>query len=105
MIQDIYEKQLEAILFSVNQISNATTSNWATKIETERNRSERSTTMTDGMRNLLSLNAPIQMTFEVDTLSWNAVLSTFSLDSGLAAKLRPSLEKGLQASKEQIAQL
>lgn len=105
MIEDIYEKQLEAILFSVNQISNATTSNWATKIETERNRSGRTTTMSDGLRNLLSLSAPIQMAFEVDTLSTNTILSTFSLDSGVAVKMRPALEIALQKSKEQIAQL
>src|SRR5689334_1905132 len=58
MIEEIYQKQLEAILFSVNQISNTTASDWAAKIETERNRSGRDAAMSDGLRNLLSLNTP-----------------------------------------------
>ncbi|HTH57922.1 MAG TPA: HAMP domain-containing sensor histidine kinase [Cyclobacteriaceae bacterium] len=105
MIEEIYQKQLEAILFSVNQISNATTSNWATKLETERNRSGRNAVMSDGMRNFLSLSAPVFMAFEVDTLSWHGILSTFSLDSLAAAKLRPSLQAALEKSREQINQL
>jgi len=105
MIEEIYQKQLEAILFSVNQISNTTTSNWATKIETERNRSGRNAGMSDGMRNFLSLSAPVYMAFEIDTLSWNAILVTFSLDSAGAAKLQPSLKVAMEKSQEQIGQL
>lgn len=105
MIGDIYEKQLEAILFSVNQISNATTSDWVTKIESERNRSASSTTMSDGLRNLLSLYAPIQLAFGVDTLSQKAVFSIFSLDSIASSQLRPPLESELKESLERIAQL
>src|SRR5690349_8436365 len=78
---------------------------WATKIETERNRSGRNVPMSDGLRNLLSLNAPIYMAFEVDTLSWHGILSIFSLDSVASLQFRPALETALQRSREQITQL
>jgi two-component system phosphate regulon sensor histidine kinase PhoR len=53
----------------------------------------------------LSLNAPIYLVFDADTLATRSTLSLFSLDTGAIIKLRPTIEIILNESKGQIAQL
>jgi two-component system phosphate regulon sensor histidine kinase PhoR len=108
MIEGIYEKQLEAILFSVNQISDATVNSWMTKAEAGKNQVANEVNeepLPPSLQKLLSLNSSIQLVFSVDTASQKANLILYSLDSMLGVQLKPFLENSLSQSKEQIAQL
>ncbi|MFM7855493.1 MAG: hypothetical protein ACKO96_27105, partial [Flammeovirgaceae bacterium] len=104
MIANIYQKQLEAILFSVNQISDATINGWmmkSTVSQTEKNWGKEETTLT----NLLTLNSSIQLTFVVDTINKNPSVIFYSLDSVRSSNLQLLVEKSLQENTKQINQL
>ena len=108
MIEGIYEKQLEAILFSVNQISDATVNSWMAKVEAGKNQVANEVNeepLPPSLQKLLSLNSSIQLVFSVDTASQKANLVLYSLDSMLGVQLKPFVENSLAKSKEQIAQL
>jgi two-component system, OmpR family, phosphate regulon sensor histidine kinase PhoR len=108
MIENIYQKQLEAILFSVNQVSDATVTSWMAKAEMGKN--EMATeppgvTLPPVLQNLISLNSAIQLVYLVDTASQKANVSLFSLDSILSEQLKPLVESSLSENKAQIEQL
>lgn len=108
MIEGIYQKQLEAILFSVNQISDATINSWMAKAEAGKNQLANGVMeepLPPPLQNLLSLNSSIQLIFSIDTASQKANLVLFSLDSMLGVQLKPFVENSLAQSKGQITQL
>ncbi len=76
MIQQIYEKQLDAILFSINQYSDDVLSNWITKVE-----SAKEATADEAFQKLLSLNPSLNRVFVIDTIQDKPVIKFFSLDS------------------------
>ncbi len=105
MIEGIYQKQLEAILFSVNQTSDAAVNSWMAKTETGKNQFAANELIPPPIKNLLSLNSSVQAVFLVDTLTEQANLTVYSLDSALTDQLRPLIETSLRKSNAQIAQL
>ena len=98
MIQDIYGKQLEAILFSVNQYSDDIVGNWISRIETSFDQSLKEDSIPGKIKDLISLNSSLKGVFISDTVDGKAVLKTFSLefppDHPLWHKTNEALKKG-----------
>lgn len=95
MIQDIYSKQLEAILFSVNQYSDDVLGNWVSRIEGGLTSPDNDSIPTK-IKDLLMLNSSLQAIFYVDTVNNWPSLKTFSIlrpnDNPLWAETKLSLE-------------
>jgi two-component system, OmpR family, phosphate regulon sensor histidine kinase PhoR len=77
MIQEIYAKQLEAILFSVNQYSDDVLGNWVSRIEA--GISTRNDSVPQQIKDLLLLNSSVHGVFMMDTVGWQPKLKKFSL--------------------------
>ncbi|HMI67216.1 MAG TPA: hypothetical protein VK517_14320, partial [Cyclobacteriaceae bacterium] len=74
IIESIYEKQLEAILFSVNQYCDDVVNSWISKLESGIEPPPSGTDNPPAIENLFSLNAALVYVFVLDTL--NGVVST-----------------------------
>lgn len=105
MIEQIYQKQLEAILFSVNQISDATVNSWMAKASISQKEEHTKGELPPSLNNLLLLNSSIQAAFVVDTTHKKGTIQLYSLDSTQSAKSKQSVEAALMKSNEQIQQL
>jgi len=80
MIQDIYAKQLEAILFSANQYSDDILGNWISRIESSLNDPVVEDSIPTKIKDLLSLNSALHGIFIIDSLNGRAELRTYSLE-------------------------
>jgi two-component system, OmpR family, phosphate regulon sensor histidine kinase PhoR len=103
MIAEVYQKQLETILFSVNQYSDDAVNSWMTKIEAGfyQLAIEKSETNTL-LENQLLLNSSLKAIFRVDTIAGKGKLSIFSLDSITSDTLLNRLDKILTQQSPQI---
>ncbi len=99
MIQQIYEKQLDAILFSINQYSDDVLSNWITKVEAAKESSTEA-----AFEKLLTLNPSLHRIFVVDTLEGKPTVRFFSLDSA-AGGWEEKVQNAFLANPEIIQQL
>jgi hypothetical protein len=99
MIQQIYEKQLDAILFSINQYSDDVLSNWVTKVE-----SAKETSSEEAFEKLLSLNPSLNRIFVIDTVQDKPVIKFFSLDSA-TADWEDKVQRAFLSNPEIIQQL
>lgn len=105
MIEAIYQKQLESILFSVNQVSDATLTSWAAKSEIWKTQLREDVPLTTGFYNLLSLNASILLAFVADTVQNESHLSYYAIDSLETQPLHAAVQTALQQNQSQIRQL
>jgi two-component system phosphate regulon sensor histidine kinase PhoR len=105
MIEEIYSKQLDAILFSVNQYSDDILGNWTSKIESSLADPGAEDSIPPKMTDLLSLNESIKGVFVSDTVNEKAVLRTFSLENLPGSPLWANVELDLKNSSATIAQL
>jgi two-component system, OmpR family, phosphate regulon sensor histidine kinase PhoR len=80
MIQDIYGKQLEAILFSVNQYSDDIVNNWVSKIEAGLDSPELTDTIPPKIVDLLNLNSAVKAVFVVDTVDGQQRIQVYSYE-------------------------
>lgn len=99
MIQQIYEKQLDAILFSINQYSDDVLSNWITKVESAKEASSN-----EAFQKLLTLNPSINRIFVIDTVQDNPIVRFFTLDSA-NANWQDRVQKAFEANPEILPQL
>ncbi|HYG04099.1 MAG TPA: HAMP domain-containing sensor histidine kinase [Chryseosolibacter sp.] len=67
MIQEIYQKQLDAILFSVNQYADDILSSWIARIEGHYDASLPTDSVPPKIQDVLNLNASLQYVFIIDT--------------------------------------
>jgi two-component system, OmpR family, phosphate regulon sensor histidine kinase PhoR len=104
MIEGIYQKQLEAILFSVNQYSDNALNGWVTKLESSLQDKDEKGEPSTTMQTLLA-NSAIHAAFLVDTIDSKPSLRVFSIDSISADSLRPAINESLTKSTAQIKQL
>ena len=104
MIQQIYEKQLDAILFSVNQYSDDILTRWVSDIESSREELSVRGKLPDKINNLLSYNSSLTQLFICDTIDQKVKVNFFSLDTS-QTKLESDIRKALIQSKIQIQQL
>ncbi|MFM7485462.1 MAG: hypothetical protein ACKO13_00940, partial [Cytophagales bacterium] len=86
MIEQIYQKQLEAILFSVNQISDATVNSWMSKVSISQNEEVGESAISPSLNTLLTLNPAIQAAFMVDSTHEKATIQLYTLDTARSAK-------------------
>jgi two-component system phosphate regulon sensor histidine kinase PhoR len=102
MIQEIYNKQLEALLFSVNQYADDVMNSWISRTETGLE-----TTIEDAtpyrIKDLLTYNASLRAVFISDTLTQTAG-KIFSLDSGVASRVKNKIDSALSGNQDQIRQ-
>jgi two-component system, OmpR family, phosphate regulon sensor histidine kinase PhoR len=104
MIEGIYQKQLEAILFSVNQYSDNALTGWVTKLESSLQDKDEKGEPSTTMQTLLA-NSAIHAAFIVDTIHQKSSLRIFSIDSLSVDSLRPAISESLLKSTAQIKQL
>lgn len=104
MVENIYHKQLEALLFSVNQYSDDVLNSWMTKTETALGPPPHEA-MPPALQTLLEWNSSMQMAFVVDTIDGKSSLQLFSLNKESEALLRQSLYQNLDQNPDQVRQL
>ncbi|MEJ0055990.1 MAG: HAMP domain-containing sensor histidine kinase [Bacteroidota bacterium] len=103
MIQEIYSKQLEAILFSVNQYSDDVLNGWISKIETGlRDASEDS--IPPRIKELLAYNSSLKYIFISDTIENDPRRVILSLDS-LGQDFQRRIGDALIENEDKIRQL
>lgn len=86
MIQEIYDKQLESIIFSANQYADDIIGNWISKFET--GLSQHATdSMPAAIKNLLNLNSALAGVFIVDTIDSRPVLHEYSMKDEISHDL------------------
>lgn len=105
MIQEIYTKQLEAILFSVNQYSDDILNSWISKIENGLGEIAQKDTTSAKLNKLLTYNSSLNSVFICDSVNGAAVLNYFSTQDSTASRLQAKVEKALPQNKELIQQL
>jgi len=107
MIEDIYQKQLEAILFSVNQYSDDVLSSWINKTEprTDHEMGVSIDAAPRGMQQLLELNSALYLSFTIDPNYDLSTLHIFSLDTLYADTLRTLIHHTLLQNTTPIEQL
>ena len=105
MIQEIYTKQLEAILFSVNQYSDDILNSWILKIENSIDETTQQDTISTKLNKLLSYNSSLNSIFICDSVDGVAVLNYFSTQDSTASGFRTKIEKVLPQNSELIQQL
>jgi two-component system, OmpR family, phosphate regulon sensor histidine kinase PhoR len=104
MIESIYQKQLEAILFSVNQYSDNAVHSWVSKVESSHQGKSELGVLAIPMQTLLT-NSAVYAAFVVDSIDQRSSLRIFSIDSSSKDSLRSAIDKSLTNSSEQIQQL
>ncbi len=104
VIEDIYKKQLETILFSVNQYSDDALSRWISKIEIGIERND-DNNFSSTMQSLLSLNSSIHSVFLIDSVNQKTSTHIFSLLHSPGDSLRLEIEERLLQNATQIQQL
>jgi two-component system, OmpR family, phosphate regulon sensor histidine kinase PhoR len=103
MIQEIYSKQLEAILFSINQYSDDVLNGWISKIETGLT-DVSGDSIPHRIKELLAYNSSLNYIFVSDTnenISSRRILSLDSIDEDF----RKSIGEALTKNRGQIRQL
>jgi two-component system phosphate regulon sensor histidine kinase PhoR len=103
MIEDIYTKQLEAILFSVNQHADNALENWVAKAQRGFENSTIEQEVPSSIQALLT-NAAVKMVFFVDSLN-DTSIHEYAQDSLLLDSLRPFIKDALQKNSVQINRL
>lgn len=85
MIEEIYQKQLEAILFSVNQYSDNALENWISKAEWGFQEQITDNQIPAGLVAVL-INSAIETTFVIDSLNGESNIRSYSQDSSARAE-------------------
>ncbi len=104
MIQEIYSKQLEAILFSVNQYSDDILNGWISKIETSIKDDVTHDSIPPRIRSLLDYNSSLNYIFICDTADNVPRQAIFSRDS-VNQDFRRRVDDALINNYQQIQQL
>jgi two-component system, OmpR family, phosphate regulon sensor histidine kinase PhoR len=103
MIQEVYQKQLEAILFSVNQYSDDVVNTWITKVENGIDQASTWQEPTE-INELLSYNPPLRSLFVADTISGKLEKKIFSIEQ-YPDKLTTRIDSAIELNKSKIEKL
>jgi len=104
MIEEIYQQQLETILFSVNQYSDDALNSWISKTQAYFG-VENDSVRAASLQNLMLLNSPIHSIFVWDSLDTKSVLRLYTLDTMSQKTMKVWLEKKLVNNPLEIQQL
>lgn len=102
MIEEIYGKQLEAILFSVNQYSDDILSSWISRIDISVDDRANSEPSPPKIQNLLTLNSSLHAIFISD--SGDSVSRIFSLVDS-SGSMKENIARALKGSAPRLQQL
>lgn len=106
MLEEIYQKQLEAILFSVNQYSDDIVISWMSKIETALDAGTLTDESTpDALQSLLNLNSAISVVFTVEQTDAEESLRIFPVELNQVDTLSEFLRSNIAYNKPVIQQL
>jgi two-component system phosphate regulon sensor histidine kinase PhoR len=105
MIQEIYNKQLEAILFSVNQYSDDILGSWTSRIETNIEFPVTPDSIPKKVNDLLMFSASLQAIFISDSAQGSSSMSVFGKDEKFSAQARVVADSVLSMSRARIQQL
>jgi two-component system phosphate regulon sensor histidine kinase PhoR len=105
MIQDIYRKQLDAILFSVNQYSDDVIGSWIARVEPYLDNDLPSDSIPEKIYDLLNLNAAITGVFMIDTTDGVAVVKKYSTTLEKNNPIWNTLQNSVTDSARVISQL
>lgn len=105
MIQEIYTKQLEAILFSVNQYSDDILNSWISKIETGLESTVTENSLPPKINDLLNYNSSLISVFISDTVEGTPLLRVYSVDDTTRERLQTKIESALKQNKPLVQQL
>ncbi|MBL7847318.1 MAG: HAMP domain-containing histidine kinase [Cyclobacteriaceae bacterium] len=102
IIQEAYNRQLDAILFSVNQYSDDILNRWITQVEGGLSTAPSTSGTLD---NLLMINGALSAVFMIDTVDHRAVPRVYALDSSMAEEVRRAWENPAWQNTSKINQL
>lgn len=105
MIEEIYNKQLEAILFSVNQYSDDILNSWSTRIETTMEDVVGSDSIPPKINALLSLNPSLVCAFISDTLDHLPVQKIYSSSDSIEDLYKDKIRSALAGGTKLIQEL
>jgi two-component system phosphate regulon sensor histidine kinase PhoR len=105
IIQTIYEKQLEAILFSVNQYCDDAVNSWISKIESSIEPNPAGTANQQALENLFSLNTSLTHIFVLDTVKEAASMHIYSSHPPQGDRLRIKIDSACAQGWDQIQKL
>jgi two-component system phosphate regulon sensor histidine kinase PhoR len=105
MIQDIYQKQLEAILFSVNQYSDDVVNNWISHIEGGLSEATEPDSIPHKIKTIFGVNEAILGVFVSDTVDQNPVLKFFTPEDPVVRVRRSSIDSALTVNRVLVGQL
>ncbi len=103
MIEQIYSKQLEAILFSVNQYSDDIVSRWTTRVADGLEEKTWNNAPPAKIHDLLNLNASILAVSVIDSAEWKPQSSWYSVEP--SDGLRAVTEAAIGNARELINQM
>lgn len=87
MIQDVYNKQLEAILFSVNQYADDAINRWMSQVQAGAAVDEAPPQIPAPIAKLLELNSALTAVFVIDTVAGKAHPRVYALDDAVAGEV------------------
>src|SRR5258708_15080893 len=105
MIQEIYNKQLEAILFSVNQYSDDILNSWISKVEIGTENASEKHSLPPRATDLLTYNSSLALIFISDTVGGAPIRKDFSLNDSIVYRLQGKIDTALTQGKPHIQQL
>ena len=106
IIQSIYDKQLEAILFSVNQYSDDVVNSWIAKIETGIETTASAENINPpALENLFSLNSSLDGIFVLDTLEEAVVQKVYSPGPAFDDQIRTKIDSACTANMPLVRKL
>jgi len=104
MIQEIYTRQLDAILFSINQYSDDILNSWISKVERATTAADSKATEAE-LDKLMTFSPALSSIFIVDTISQIPAVSAFSLSDTLRQTILKKVGLALASRQQQIEQL
>lgn len=105
MIRDIYNKQLEALLFSVNQYADDVLGNWISRTETGLDAISNENEIPSRINDLLTYNASLRTVFVSDTATITSAHRIYSLDTLIIQNYRNKIDSALLQNKSLIQEL
>jgi len=105
LIQEVYNKQLEAILFSVNQYSDDAINRWMSQIQSGLNTVQDAAMVPEPVAKLLELNSSLHAVFVVDSSGSQPSTAVYALDDSTSGAVQVALKDESWQEKAKVQQL
>lgn len=105
MIQEVYNKQLEAILFSVNQYSDDAMNRWMSQLASGIGTESAPGTLPPPVARMLELNSALAAVFLIDSVGSGGVPRIFAIEDSVSLSVRAALQDTTWQEISKIRQL